>query len=175
MGSSPLFSPFLISPSPDPNFLWRPLQQDDYARGVVKLLSQLTEVGDLSKATFESRWREMANANNSLGPTYHIVVCEDVKSKTIVAIGTLFVERKFIRNAGLCGHIEDIVVDSAMRGKNLGLKVIEILKEIGQKVGCYKILLDCDQKNVPFYEKCGFKAKGAYMALYLPATLPAKL
>ena len=34
----------------------------------------------------------------------------------IVGTGTLFVERKLLHNGGLAGHIEDVVVDSTIRG-----------------------------------------------------------
>ncbi|CAB4434582.1 unnamed protein product [Rhizophagus irregularis] len=45
------------------------------------------------------------------------------------------------------------------KGKKLGLRVIQALKYIGAKTGCYKVILDCSEKNVPFYEKCGFQKK----------------
>ncbi|CAJ0748646.1 6230_t:CDS:2, partial [Entrophospora sp. SA101] len=56
----------------------------------------------------------------------------------IVGAGTIFVERKFIRNTGLVGHIEDIAVDKNQQGKKLGLRIIQALKYIGAKAGCYK-------------------------------------
>jgi len=166
--AAPLFPPHLIpTPSPaDPSFVWRPLRIDDYDKGFCGLLGQLTEVGGLTKEGFEARWREMAQANSTLGPTYHVVVCEDVSNKKLVASGTIFIERKFTRTAGLCGHIEDIVVDKSVRGKNLGLKLIKILTSIGAHMKCYKVILDCEEKNVAFYEKCGFTKKDVMMALY---------
>ena len=66
------------------------------------------------------------------------------------------------------GHIEDIVTHSNYRGFNLGRLVIETLKYIGHQTGCYKIILDCSDKNIPFYEKCGFKQKEYEMAYYIP-------
>ena len=53
------------------------------------------------------------------GKTY-VIVIEDMTNKRIVAAGTLLVETKFLRGGGLVGHIEDIVVDKAQRGKDLG-------------------------------------------------------
>eukprot|EP01113_Clastostelium_recurvatum_P011584 TRINITY_DN1591_c0_g1_i4.p1 TRINITY_DN1591_c0_g1~~TRINITY_DN1591_c0_g1_i4.p1 ORF type:complete len:180 (-),score=33.25 TRINITY_DN1591_c0_g1_i4:405-920(-) len=163
-----LFSPALLLPSNDPLLLWRPLQINDYAKGFCSLLAQLTDITGLTKEAYEARWNEMAKANDALGPTYHVVVCEDLNTKKLVACGTLLVERKFIRNGGLCGHIEDIVVDASVRGKSLGLHLINNLKEIGRKAGCYKLILDCSDKNVPFYERCGFTKKELMMALYFP-------
>ena len=59
------------------------------------------------------------------------------------------------------------MTDASYRGLRLGYYVIETLKYIGKKTGCYKIILDCAAKNVPFYEKCGFVQKELEMALYL--------
>ena len=44
--------------------------------------------------------------------------------------------------------------------------IIDQLKVTGRLMGCYKIILDCSVKNVPFYEKCGFVEKEREMALY---------
>ena len=33
-------------------------------------------------------------------------------------------------------------------------------------LGCYKLILDCSESNVKFYEKCGFKRKEIQMARY---------
>jgi glucosamine-phosphate N-acetyltransferase len=46
-----------------------------------------------------------------------------------------------------------VAVDSAYRGKNLGLRLIKALKEVAIINGCYKITLDCTESNAPFYEK----------------------
>ena len=70
----------------------------------------------------------------------------------------------------------DIVTHSDYRGLKLGYYVIETLKFIGKKVGCYKIILDCSEKNIPFYVKCGFTQKEFEMAYYIPENdIKAKL
>lgn len=88
----------------------------------------------------------------------------------LVAVGTVFVERKFTRGLGVVGHIEDIAVSKSMQGRKLGLYLIKSLEEIARTQGCYKVILDCstanirgshiDMQRVPltisaFYEKCG--------------------
>ncbi len=50
----------------------------------------------------------------------YVIVIEDVIQSHIAAAGTLLVELKFLRGGGLCGHIEDIVVDKTYRGKDFG-------------------------------------------------------
>ena len=66
----------------------------------------------------------------------------------IVGCGTVLLERKFIRSAGLIGHIEDIAVSKSMQGRKLGLKIINTLEEVGRAMGCYKIILDCSKDNI---------------------------
>ena len=90
---------------------------------------------------------------------YKILVIEDLRKQKIIGAGSVIIESKFVRNLGLCGHIEDIVVDKSYRGKNLGRRLIELLKLVSQANGCYKVILDCAEHNVAFYEKCGFKRK----------------
>lgn len=68
-----------------------------------------------------------------------------------------------LRNLGSCGHIEDIAIASEQQGKKLGLRIIQTLDAIAQAAGCYKAILDCSEKNRPFYEKCGYKLAGIQM------------
>ena len=64
------------------------------------------------------------------------------------------------------GHIEDIVVDTKYRGMGLGKKIITHLTERAKELECYKIILDCAEKNTEFYQKCGFSIKGIQMSIY---------
>ena len=92
----------------------------------------------------------------------------------------------YVRSLVVClgfkiGHIEDVVVDSSYRGFNLGLKlllfwshwkfdlsrIIQELRRVGEAAGCYKVILDCSEKNVGFYERCGFVRKEVCMAWYI--------
>jgi glucosamine-phosphate N-acetyltransferase len=91
-----------------------------------------------------------------------------------------------------CGHIEDVVVDNSYRGQRLGQRyarahqqqhsfllpdlphhltltcdtghrLINALCDAAQELGCYKVILDCSEANVPFYEKCGLTRKEVQM------------
>ncbi|KAI9493895.1 acyl-CoA N-acyltransferase [Zychaea mexicana] len=144
----------------------RPLRENDYERGFLKVLEVLTEVGTQTKEQWLERFNYFKQHNHEY---FTIAICDDRQNK-VVAAGTIFVERKFVHNNGLVGHIEDIAVDGNQQGKKLGLRIIETLKYIGAKKGCYKVILDCSAKNIPFYEKCGFTQKEYEMAWYVPAT-----
>ena len=44
-----------------------------------------------------------------------------------------------IHDLGMVGHIEDIAVAKDQQGKKLGLRIIEALSGVAEKVGCYKV------------------------------------
>ncbi|RMZ78985.1 hypothetical protein DV737_g3651, partial [Chaetothyriales sp. CBS 132003] len=162
---TPLFSPTLISAEvasllPE-GYSIRPLRRTDYYHGFLDTLRVLTTVGEPSYATFLERYNFMA----AVPSIYFIIVILD-PSSTIVGTGAVIVERKFIHNMGLVGHIEDIAVAKNQQGKKLGLRIIQALDHIAHQVGCYKSILDCSEANEGFYVKCGFKRAGLEMAHY---------
>ncbi|KAI9199205.1 glucosamine 6-phosphate acetyltransferase [Polychytrium aggregatum] len=144
------------------NLKIRPLSRSDYDKGFVETLSQLTTVGNLTREVFDERFAKLQKYNE----VYFSIAIEDVSIGKVVALGTIFIEDKFIHEAGSVGHIEDIVVNDCARGKNLGRIVIEALKYIGQRRGAYKTLLACSEKNIGFYNKCGMSQKEVVMSVY---------
>lgn len=46
-------------------------------------------------------------------------------------------------------------------------RVIAALVAYAQSQGCYKVILDCADSNVPFYERCGFTRKEVQMVSYI--------
>jgi GNAT superfamily N-acetyltransferase len=44
-----------------------------------------------------------------------------------------------IHSLGQVGHIEDIAVAKDQQGKKLGLRIIQALDHVAEKVGCYKV------------------------------------
>ncbi|XP_048235951.1 glucosamine 6-phosphate N-acetyltransferase-like [Ricinus communis] len=83
----------------------------------------------------EERFEEIS----SYGVDHIICVIEDDRSEKIIATGSVFIEKKFVRDCGKVGHIEDVVVDSTARGKQLGKKIIAFLTGHAQSMGCYKL------------------------------------
>lgn len=160
------FDPSLIpQPSRDllpEDIVVRPLASDDYNRGHLRVLADLTQAPDIGPAA----WSKQYALQLATPKTYYPIVFIHAPTDQIVACGTLFVEFKFLRNAGLVGHIEDIVVHKDGQGKGLGKRIIEILTDVAKQRGCYKVILDCSAKNVPFYEKCGYHHAGEQMAVY---------
>ncbi|AQK54821.1 putative glucosamine 6-phosphate N-acetyltransferase 2 [Zea mays] len=142
----------------------RRLECSDHERGFVALLSQLSPCPDLTTSVFATRFAELA----AQGDDHIILVAEDpsASDRRILATGCLFVERKFLRGCGKVGHVEDVVVDAAARGRGLGLRIVRRLVEISRDAGCYKVILDCTPELRAYYAKCGFVEKGVQMAVY---------
>ena len=89
------------------------------------MLSELTEVGQISREQFDQTFSTLLEAG-----IYKVIVIVDRNTNLIIGSGTLLIEQKFIRNCGKASHIEDIVVRKGYRGKNLGLKLINVLRDI---------------------------------------------
>ncbi|KAI1844859.1 hypothetical protein JX266_009087 [Neoarthrinium moseri] len=161
--SSELISPSVASALPE-GYTVRALRQSDYSAGFLDCLRVLTTVGEITEAQFAARYEEMKKKDD----IYYILVIEDASSGKPVVVGTgaLIVEHKFIHALGKVGHIEDIAVAKDQQGKKLGLRLIQALDFIAEKVGCYKTILDCSEANEGFYVKCGFRRAGLQMAHY---------
>lgn len=140
-------------------YLIRPIKLSDYQR-YIDVLSVLTTVGNVSQSQFQELLGHWAAHPLIYFPRV-IVDGED----NVVATGMILIEQKLIHGCGKVGHIEDIAVDKSQQGKNLGFMLINHLSSIGKEEGCYKIILDCSQKNTGFYEKCGYKNAGVQMSI----------
>lgn len=136
----------------------RPLARDDL--GALEVLKVLTTVGNIPQDEFHKQVEYWSSHDDTYFPT---IVAN--QSNKVVACGMLVIERKLIHERGLVGHIEDIAVASDQQGLSLGKHLIQALSSIARNSGCYKVILDCDEKNVKFYEKCGYRRAGVEMDL----------
>jgi len=161
----------------------RPLSKTDHSRSHLSVLSVLTSTPDLTEEQYAQAFASLRACHD----TYFTLVIVNRETDAIVGVGTVFLEQKFTRGLGKVGHIEDIAVDKSMQGRKLGLRIIQALTGISERVGCYKTILNCSDKNVreylgtvlswflylhayhnpaAFYEKCGFEKKETEMARY---------
>lgn len=86
-----------------------------------------------------------------------------IHNDDVIGTGTIFFLEKYHCD-NIC-LIEDIVIDEKYRKKGYGKKLIKLLLcECEGK--CYKVFLDCKEKNVDFYKKCELKNMGNHMAFY---------
>ena len=143
------------------SFIIRELKEEDLSKGFIETLSNLSEVGKLANDTIRKReiLSEIKDKN------CRIVIAEDNQNHQIIGSATLLIEQKFIHNGGKAGHIEDVVTRKGYEGKGIGREILKELIKIAKDNECYKIILDCDEKLVKFYEKLGFKKHSIMMRL----------
>lgn len=178
----PLALPFVTKDG----FLFRRLAVADYDSNYMQLLQQLTKAPLVPRETFEA----FVVAADACTAGHLVCVAEAPVSvdatatatpplsadaqpppslatgTTLAATATLLVERKLIRGGASVGHIEDVVVDAQFRGKGLGRRLIDALTDEARRRGCYKVILDCAESNVAFYERCGYATKELQMVRY---------
>jgi glucosamine-phosphate N-acetyltransferase len=65
----------------------------------------------------------------------------------------------------MVAHVEEVCVSASQQGKGLGLILINALNATAKELGVGKLILDCSEKNVQFYEKCGYTKCGQQMEL----------
>lgn len=86
----------------------------------------------------------------------HMIFVASMNGK-IIGSTTLLIEQKFIHDGGKVGHIEDVVVSEKHQSEGIGATIIRAVLDYAKNQGCYKTILDCDDKVMPFYEKLGFE------------------
>lgn len=138
----------------------REAQLDDYYAHV-ELYQQLSSL-DQSIVTVEN-YKDFLQ---SLNDNHKIFVLYDVEADQVVGTGTLLIEIKLIHDMGRVGHIEDIVIDKKSRGNGLGKLLVQFITRFAKARGCYKVILNCSDENIEFYEKNGFTRHGNEMSIY---------
>lgn len=68
---------------------------------------------------------------------------------------TLLLIPNLIHGGIMFGQIENLVVDKEYRNRDIGSTLVKCVLDIAYKC-CYKVILNCSDENVKFYEKCGF-------------------
>ena len=138
-------------------FIFRKLEESDYHKNYLNLLSQLTQVGHIPPEEFSNILAKIQS---------QIWVFEDTAAKKIVASASILLEQKIIHGGGIVAHLEDVVVDQSYRGNQLGQKLIANIVEIAKNSGAYKIIADCKTELLSFYSKNGFEKRGEQIAIY---------
>jgi glucosamine-phosphate N-acetyltransferase len=124
------------------------------------LLGELTSVSYITNEQFYQNIQQI----NSMGK---IIIGIQDDSDSIICSGTIIIEPKIIRGGKYAGHIEDIVVLKKWRRNGIAKELLEYLRKIAIDNKCYKIILDCNETLVTFYENSGFSKKGFQMIEYI--------
>ena len=136
--------------------IFRNIEKKDLDQ-VFVLLNQLKQI-DIDNIDKDKAWSDFTNntGSNSVVGLYN---------DKIVAYGSVVVENKV--RGEVAGHIEDIVVDSEVRGKMIGVSLIKELIKVAKNKGCYRITLFCKETLVNFYGRNGFEVNNVVMKKYL--------
>lgn len=136
------------------NFIIREIEQADLEKGFFQTLSNLAMLGrihdDLEQA------KKILQEIKSY-PLYKIFVAVKNDDTEIIGSITLLIEQKFIHDGGKSGHIEDVVTRKEYEGIGVGSALVSAALAFAREKNCYKVILDCSEKNAPFYEKIGFR------------------
>ena len=138
------------------NIHFRNIQRKDLDE-VFVLLNQLKET-DISKIDRDKAWNDFISntSSNSIVGIYN---------DRVVAYGSVVVENKV--RGEVAGHIEDIVVDSKVRGMMIGVALIKELIRVAKEKKCYRITLFCKESLINFYARNGFEVNNVVMKKYL--------
>ena len=136
--------------------IFRNIEKKDLDQ-VFVLLNQLKQI-EIDTIDKDKAWSDFINntGSNSVVGLYN---------DKIVAYGSVVVENKV--RGEIAGHIEDIVVDSEVRGKMIGVSLIKELIKVAKNKGCYRITLFCKETLVNFYSRNGFEVNNVVMKKYL--------
>ena len=136
--------------------IFRNIEKKDLDQ-VFVLLNQLKQI-DIDNIDKDKAWSDFKNntSSNSVVGLYN---------NKIVAYGSVVIENKV--RGEVAGHIEDIVVDSEVRGKMVGVSLIKELIKVAKNKGCYRITLFCKETLVNFYGRNGFEVNNVVMKKYL--------
>jgi len=143
------------------NYQVRELEKKDLgpSLGFLETLSNLAKVGDLSRNKAEEVLEKIIKQDSQI----LIAVADDGQ---IIGSTTLMLEQKFLRGGKLAGHIEDVVTRKGYQGMGIASALIKKAVQIAKDSGCYKLILDCDDSLIPFYQKFGFKENENCMKIY---------
>ncbi len=134
----------------------RKIIESDLENGFLESLDNLKQASNLEHNSAKSIMKRILENEN------HIVHVAELDGK-IVGSTTLLIEQKFIHEGGFVGHIEDVVVKKECEGQGIGMKLVLSLLDVANERKCYKTILNCEDKLIPFYEKIGFRQKSNEM------------
>jgi glucosamine-phosphate N-acetyltransferase len=123
------------------------LTKKDLSRGFLESLAELGKV--------ELTAPEVANVFQGRVRTgVRTFVARD--GDKVIGTASLILEQKFYHRGGHAGHIEDVSIHRDYQGRGVGAALVRHAIEEARRLGCYKVILNCDDRVMPFYVRLGF-------------------
>src|SRR5215203_13049 len=134
----------------------RELVLDDLDNGFLETLDNLLP----GTSSLDTRIARTLLAEIRSNPLHKIFVAaipqRQGTREVVVGTTTLLVEPKFIFKGGRVGHIEDVSIRRGYENMGLGRRLVSHATQVAKEIGCVKIVLDCSEETMPFYEKLGY-------------------
>ena len=134
-------------------YVIRDIEENDYYKGYLELLSQLTHTPELTFKQFSLILQQNRKSSTI------VVVYNKAEDKVIGNFKLLF-DFKFTRGGAITAHLEEVVIDLNHRSKGIGKILMSLALDLAEKQGCYKIVGTTKNDKIGFYEKCGMDKKG---------------
>jgi glucosamine-phosphate N-acetyltransferase len=125
----------------------REMTGPDLAHGFLESLTALAKVN----LSFEEA-AEVFRARLRAGVRTYVACVGD----HVIGTASLIIEQKFIHKGGKVGHIEDVAVHPECHHLRVGSALVRHATQQARKLGCYKVILNCFERLVPFYEGLGY-------------------
>jgi glucosamine-phosphate N-acetyltransferase len=132
----------------------REIEKRDLTNGFLLTLTNLSELGNIGS---DLRRAEAVLSAIIANPLHKIFVAVDHDTLEIIGSTTLLIEQKFLHDGSKAGHIEDVVTRKGYQGLGVGSALIGHALWFAKMAGCYKVILDCSEANIGFYQKAGFR------------------
>ena len=113
--------------------------------GLVDVYKEHWPITEISSLTFD---KVIENDN---------IVFVAEEDNQIIGSLILHLQHKFIRDGSTASFIEDVIVRKKYRGRGIGELLVSSAIDKSRELGCYKVVLQCSDDNIKFYEKCGLK------------------
>lgn len=126
-----------------------------YLSKVFKIYRELTDAPNIS-------YINLKNIILSLPKQHNIYVYKH--NNEPAGLITLIIEQKLIHAGGRVGHIEDLAVDKQHRNMSIGKTLIEYCIDRCIENGCYKVILNCNNKLENYYINNNFVNTGIFMS-----------
>lgn len=135
------------------------IKYDDYD-DYMKIMYEFSNYSKYSREIGINKFKEYIDWNVNKNVRIYCVK----KNNILIGAGSLFILDKFHNNK--VGQIEDVIITKDYRKEGYGKYLIQKLVDVAKKeFECYKVVLNCLEKNVGFYEKCDFRNVGYQMRL----------
>lgn len=132
------------------NLIFREIKSTDF----INYMNLMFEFTNYKHSITED---EFTNEITNMKDNCKIIIIE--YNNNIIGAGSIFKINKLHNNP--VGQIEDVIITDQYRKYGLGKQLIDKLVNIGfSNYNCYKIILNCLEKNIGFYDKCNFKISG---------------